>query len=171
VDVRLSLRPTLLVAGLLAALAMAMPSSAGAAPVVTPHGVGGLRLGATVGALRQKGLIGGVRKGCPFAPSQRVAPLRGALEGWATFAEGTRLTSFSIDGGAETGRHIGVGSTVGAARAAYPKGEWMPPRKTSPFFIGLLWVNRSSDPKMAFVFDPKSFRVESINVPAPAFCE
>jgi len=144
---------------------------AAVAPPITPHGVGALRLGATVQALHRQQLIGGLRKGCPFVTGQRVAPLRAPLDGWATFANGTRLTSFTIEGGAETGRHIGIGSTVGQARSAYPKAEWQPPRKTSPFFVGLLWVNSSSNPKMTFMFDPDTYRVDAIAVPTPSFCD
>jgi len=67
--------------------------------------------------------------------------------------------------------HVGIGSTAGEARSAYPMGEWLPPRKTSPFFVGLLSVNGFEHPKMSFVFDRKTFRVEAITVPSPGFCD
>src|SRR4051794_20056033 len=96
--------------------------------VVTPSGVGAVRLGTTPAALRQKNLIGNLRKGCELEPGQRVAPLRAPLRGWATFAaHGHGLTQLTIEGGAETARHIGVGSTGSEALAAYPDGLYQRP--------------------------------------------
>ena len=161
---------------LLVAVAAVTASSAAAAgaqtPVVTTSGVGAIRLGATPAALRQKNLIGNLRKGCELEPGQRVAPLRAPLRGWATFAaHGHGLTGLTIEGGAETVRHIAVGSTAAEARAAYPQARYQAPGTAKPFAQGFLWIPNLTQPKMTLVVDPGSRTVEAITVPAPAFCE
>jgi hypothetical protein len=150
-----------------------LPGAADAStPIITPSGVGALQLGATVKSLRQRGLIGGLRKGCELDPGQRVAPLRAPLSGWAIFGGGGgRLASLTIEGGAETAHGIGVGSTAAEARASYPSGEWLSPQKMYPLPVGLLWVNGYRHPKLSFLVNPSTYRVESIAVPSPNFCE
>jgi hypothetical protein len=141
-------------------------------PTITSHGIGQVRLGATIGALSRRHLIGGLRKGCELDAGQRVAPLRSPLSGWATFeGGGRRLTSISIEGGAETARGIGVGSTAAQARSAYPAAEWFSPQRMYPLPVGLLWVNRSNHPKFSVLVDPETNLVESIAIPSPNFCE
>lgn len=143
-----------------------------AEPTITPRGVGRLRLGATIGSLGRRHLIGRLRRGCELDPGQRVAPLRAPLSGWAIFAGGgRRLSMISIEGGAETARGIGVDSTAAEARAAYPEGEWHSPRQMYPLPLGLLEINRSSHPSLAFVVDPATRLVESVAVPSPNLCE
>jgi hypothetical protein len=101
-----------------------------------------------------------------------VAPLRAPLRGWATFAaHGHGLTQLTIEGGAETARHIAVGSTAAAARAAYPVGHYEAPGTAKPFAQGFLWVPNLNHAKMTFVIEPGSRTVEAIAVPTPAFCE
>jgi hypothetical protein len=168
---RSHLAATLLVATFLSSTLL--PGAAGAStPIITPSGVGALRLGATAKSLHQRGLVGGLRKGCELDPGQRVARLLSPLSGWATFGGGDgRLISLTIEGGAETARGIGVGSTAADARAAYPSGEWLSPQKMYPLPVGLLWVNGYRHPKLSFVVDPSTYRVESIAIPSPNFCE
>jgi hypothetical protein len=140
--------------------------------IVTDRGVGAIHLGEGAVALIHRGLIGNLRKGCELDPAQRVAPLRAPLRGWATFAtRGHELTQLTIEGGAETARHIAVGSTVTAARAAYPVAHYQAPGTAKPFAQGFLWVPNQNHPRMTFVIDPASRTVESIAVPTPAFCE
>lgn len=101
-----------------------------------------------------------------------MAPLRAPLAGWATFADGKRrLTAISIEGGAETAGGIGVGSTAAEARSAYPAAEWVSPQQMYPLPIGVLWVNRSRDPKLTILTDPSTYLVTAITVPGPNFCE
>ena len=162
----------LAVAALCAGLMLWSAGAALAAPVITPQGVGGLKLGATSKALQQRGLIGGLRKGCELDPGQRVAPLRAPLKGWAVFEPGhPGLHAFTIEGGAETALHIGVGSTATAARSAYPNGHYEAPGTAQPFAEGFLWVPSVSKPKLTMVIDPGTRKVEAISVPAPSFCE
>lgn len=143
-----------------------------ASPFITPHGAGGLRLGATVKALHRKGLIGGLRKGCELDAGQRIAPLRAPLQGWAVFESGhKKLSSFTIEGGAETASHIDIGSTATEARTAYPTALYQAPGTADPFAEGFLWVPNTSKPKMTFIIEPDSRQVEAISVPSPSFCE
>ncbi len=143
-----------------------------AGPRITPRGVGSLRLGATIRSLRRRHLIGGLRKGCELYSGQRVAPLLSPLSGWATFeGGGQKLASISIEGGAETVKGIGAGSTAAEARTAYPAGQWLSPRRMYPLPVGLLWVNHPSHPKFGILVDPETHRVASISIPSPNFCE
>ncbi len=123
-------------------------------------------------SLHRRGLIGRVRKGCELDPGQRVAPLRGPFSGWAIFSEGHyRLTSIQVESGAETARGVGIGSTAREARAAYPSADWSSPREMYPLPVGLLTVVKNHHAKLSFLFDPNTYRVESILIPSPNFCE
>lgn len=140
--------------------------------IIKPGSVGGLKLGDTIRSLRERRLIGVLRPGCELDPGQRFANLRPPLKGVAIFFHGgRRLSSIVVEGGAETARGIRVGSTVRAAREAYPKAEYDPPGSNEPFAEGFLWVNRASNPRMTFLITPDSKRVLSISVPSVNFCE
>jgi hypothetical protein len=142
------------------------------AAIITPHGVGQLHLGATVASLHRRHLIRGLHPGCELDPGQRVARLRPPLKGFAVFAAGKkRLTSIAIDAGAETVKHIGIGSTPKEARAAYPNALYKPPGSLEPFAEGFLFINNIAHPKMTFIFDSKTHLISEIDVPAPNFCE
>jgi hypothetical protein len=166
------IRQFLGVVAICAGVVLCSGSAAIASPFITPHGVGGLRLGATVKVLHRKGLIGGLRKGCELDRGQRIAPLRGPLSGWAVFRSGRkRLSAVTIEGGAETARHIGVGSTAAEARDAYPDALYEAPGTAKPFAEGFLWVPSLSKPKLTMIVEPGSLQVEAISVPSPNFCE
>jgi hypothetical protein len=140
--------------------------------IVKPGSVGELKLGDTIRSLHRRKLIGVLRPGCELDPGQRFANLRPPLKGVAIFFHGgKRLSSIVVEGGAETTTGIRVGSTVRAAREAYPKAEYDPPGSNEPFAEGFLWVNRASNPRMTFLITPDSRRVLSISVPSVNFCE
>jgi hypothetical protein len=160
-----------------ASLSMLGGDVAAAAPktktfVVTNRGVAAVHLGASAASLRRKNLIGNLRKGCELEPGQQVAPLDAPLRGWATFgAHGHGLTQLTIEGGAETARHVAVGSTASEARGAYPNALYEGPGTVKPFAQGFLWIPSLTHPKMTFIVEPGSRTVEAITVPSPAFCE
>lgn len=165
-------RRAIAVSALAATVALAAAGSAFAAPVITSHGVGAIRLGAPARSLQSKGLIGGLRKGCELDPGQRVAPLRSPLKGWAIFGSASSgLRSVTVEAGAETARQIGIGSTAGEARKAYPKALYQAPGTADPFPVGFLWVPSPSKPKLTMTFEPDTRKVEAISVPSPSFCE
>lgn len=147
-------------------------SYAPAMQIVKPGQVGQIHLGETIASLSKRKLIGGLKRGCELDPGQRVAPLKAPLEGFAIFFHGgKRLSSLAIEGGAITAQGIAVGTAAAAARDAYPKAEYDRPGSLEPFAQGFLWVNRSTHPKMTFLIEPSSKRVEAIDLPSPNFCE
>jgi hypothetical protein len=141
-------------------------------PIVGPGRAGEILLGDRVAALHKRHLIGRLRPGCELDPGQRVAPLRPPLEGVAVFGNPrNEVQILVVEGGAETVQGIGVGSSAGQARKAYPKAAFDPPRTLKPFLEGFLWVNSRRKPRMTFTFDPNTSRVSAISVPFPNLCE
>jgi hypothetical protein len=139
--------------------------------IVSPRGIGALRLGATVKALRHRFLIDRVGPGCEFH-DELAANLLDPFSGLAVFGPpDRRLSTLAIRGGAETARHVGIGSTVGDARRAYPGAVYDPPGSFEPFAEGFIWVGGRAHPKMTFTIDPKSGAISEIDVPSPDFCE
>jgi hypothetical protein len=140
--------------------------------IVGPGRAGEILLGDTVKALHRRHLIGRLKPGCELDPGQRVAPLRPPLEGVAVFGNPrNEVEVLVVEGGAVTTEAIQVGSTAAAARKAYPKAEYDPPRTLKPFLEGFLWVNSRRKPRMTFTFDPHTRRVSAISVPFPNLCE
>ena len=162
---------------LCAALAAAVAVPAGALTLApkpqeaSPRGVGEVRLGRTIEALRGDGLIGGAQRGCELAQGERVAPLKGQLQGWAHFYPGRRLSSVAVTSGAATAAGVRIGTPVGEARKAYPAAPYDKPMTAAPFPVGFIWIGGDSNPKMTLVIDPDSLKVREIAVPAPSFCE
>ena len=136
-----------------------------------PKGVGALRLGRTIDALRDEGLIGGASKGCELARGERVAPLKAPFEGSAHFYPGRRLSALSITGGAETAAGVAIGTAGGPARKAYPAATYDPPPPRAPIQVGFIWIGGRFHPKMTLVIDPDSHRVSEIAIPYPSICE
>lgn len=141
-------------------------------PTITAQGVGAVKIGSTLQELQAKKLVGGARKGCELSPGERVAPLRRGLEGFAVFYPKDRVIAVSVSGGAaRTAAHIGVGSSVGEARAAYPQAPYDPPPPRAPIQAGFVWVGGRAHPKITLVIDPDTHRVSEISVPFPNICE
>jgi hypothetical protein len=141
-------------------------------PQVTPKGVGGVKIGATLQELQGKGLVGGARKGCELSPGERVAPLRAPLKGFAVFYPKNRVISVSVTGGpAKTAARIGIGAPVGEARQAYPGAVYDAPPPRAPIQVGFIWIGGRMHPKMTLVIDPDTHRVSEISVPFPNICE
>jgi hypothetical protein len=140
--------------------------------LITPQGIGALRLGTPAKELQQHHLIGGLHPGCELYDGQRGAALRPPYDGFAVFVDpGTRLTALAIRGGAETVKHIGIGSTVAEARNAYPLAPYDPPGTLEPFAEGFLWVGGRAHPKLILTIGPKSRRVWQIEVSSVGACE
>jgi len=163
----LAVLTALLVAGGPAGAKTLAPAGATAKPT----GVGDLRLGRTIDALRSEGLIGGAGKGCELARGERVAPLKPPLEGIAHFYPGRRLSALSVTGGAETAAEVGIGTPAGLARKAYPKATYDPPPPRAPIHVGFIWIGGRYHPKMTLVIDPDSHRVSEIAIRYPSICE
>jgi hypothetical protein len=141
-------------------------------PLVTPRGVGGVQLGATVASLHKRHLIGRLRQGCELDPGQRVARLRAPLNGFAIFGHpNDRVSSIVLRGNAKTARHVGIGSRPGEVTSAYPHATYDPPGSNDPFAEGFIWVNQIAHPKLTFTVDADTRLISEISVPSPNFCE
>lgn len=172
-----------LVLALLAVAAAALPAVAGGndfdaeseplrATVVSSRGAGPVHLGDTVRSLHRRHLIGRLRPGCELDPGQRVARLRSPLKGFAIFSHpDNRVRSLTIEGGGETARGVGIGTSPSEARELYPNAEYDPPGTAGPFEDGFIWVNNTQSPKLTFVVDADTRVISQIDVPFPAFCE
>ncbi|HEU4739679.1 MAG TPA: hypothetical protein VFS54_11465 [Solirubrobacterales bacterium] len=171
------------VLALLAIAAAALPAAAGGsdltrapeplrAAIVSPRGVGPVHLGDTVRSLHRRHLIGRLRPGCELDRGQRVARLRSPLNGFAIFSHpNTRVRSLAIQGGAETAKGVGIGTSPAEAQEIYPNAEYDPPGTVGPFEDGFIWVNNNQSPKLTFVVDADSRVISQIDVPFPNFCE
>jgi hypothetical protein len=152
-----------------AVLAAALCGAAvAAAPVVGPQGVGALRLGMTRSASSAY-TTGALHKGCTLGrPIHYWALLRAPLKGTAIFGGNTptsKVVAISIQGGAKTAAGIGIGSTAAAVKHAYPTAHpesSVEPLKFTALRVGSRWW---------FMLDRKNGHVNSIEIPAPDFCE
>jgi hypothetical protein len=171
------------VLALLALAVAALPATAGGydfagtseplrATVVGPHGAGAVHLGDTVRSLHRRHLIGRLRPGCELDPGQRAARLRSPLKGFAIFSHpNNRVRSLAIEGGGETAKGVGIGTSPSEARQLYPNAEYDPPGTAGPFEDGFIWVNSNQSPKLTFVVDADTHVISQIDVPFPNFCE
>src|SRR5919108_351017 len=89
---------------------------------ITFSGVGQVKLGMTFKQLREKGLVGKLRKGCELAPNTRTARLRSPLKGAVNFTQSLprKATDITIRGGAEA-RGVGIGDKLADIKAKFPK--------------------------------------------------
>ena len=143
--------------------------------VLTEVGVGRLRLGRPLAAIRADHLVGRVSAGCELAsPRPVVAKLVAPLKGFATFS-GTgpakRLVSLSVTGGARTTRGVTVGTTAARVRRAYPRARVEHSPAPNPLQFDAIVVTRADQDRIWFMLDRKDGRVQSIDVPGPEFCE
>ncbi len=148
-------------------------ASAQTAPVpqVTAAGVGGVNLGASYRKLRQKHLVGPIRKGCPLASNTRSARLLAPMKGIVDFTRKTprRVVDIFVEGGAAA-RGVGIGATIQDIQAAYPSA--IVNHGTEPTFrITLVEIPRNDGGRIQFGVDVDTKQVSSIGIPFIAFCE
>src|SRR5690349_2706852 len=142
----------------LAATSLALAAVAASAAIadaagtqkVTPQRVGGVHLGDRHATLRARGLVGPLRHGCelggPTTRSARLkAPLRGSVD--YTLKNPRRVTDIQVTGGARA-RGVGVGSTLQAVRAAFPKARL--DHRTDQFGFTLAKVPRNGGGRLQF---------------------
>ena len=164
-----------------AALATAGAIATGVAPgqtgraatkKITAQGVGQVKLGMTHRELRERGLVGRLRRGCELGgPDTRSARLRRPLRGQVNYTTTTprRVTDITIRGGARA-RGVGIGATIRQIRAAFPKARVN--RATEEVFgITLVRIPRNGGGPMRFAVDVDTRRTTLIGVPIIAFCE
>jgi hypothetical protein len=153
------------------------PGVSGAAlAVASAKGVGPLHLGDTIASLRRRHLIGPVGEGqCYGDRDERGAGLEAPLSGFAYFMRG-KLSALSILGGAETAKHIQVGSTLAEARKSYPRATFDSSDTLLPItgevMAGVLWINRRFHSQIALTTTHEiRGLISEIDVPGPLFCK
>jgi hypothetical protein len=169
---------TLLASAALGALAIApaaAPGEAGhaaAAQKITAAGVGDVKLGKTFRELRDAGLIGPKRPGCPLGgPNTRSARLKAPLTGFVDLNQASprRVRSILIRGGAKA-RGVGIGATIAQIKAAFPKARV--DRSTEDVFgITLVRIPKDGGGRIKFAVDVDTKKTTMIGVPFIPFCE
>jgi hypothetical protein len=171
----LSLRTALSTAAVVAAVGAggAAASSLHAAAVkITPSGVGGVKVGRTYTALRQKGLVGKIHHGCELGgPNTRSANLKSPLKGQVNFTlhAPRKVTDITIRGGA-TARGVGIGATIAQIKSAFPKAK-VDHSTDSTFELTFVRIPKNGGGKIEFGVSTKSHKTTLIGVPVIAVCE
>jgi hypothetical protein len=166
-----------LAAAALGAVALApaiAPGSAAAPKKITGAGVGAVKLGKTFRELRDAGLLGPMRPGCPLGgPNTRSARLKAPLRGsvnLTTNQRPRRVRSIAVLGGARA-RGLGVGATIAQIRNKFPGARV--DRNTEEIF-GFTLVRipkRGPGDRFQFAVDVDSGKTTQIGVPGVAVCE
>jgi hypothetical protein len=161
-----------LIAAAVAALVLAVPASALAPQKITRHGVGQVRLGMTFKELREKGLVGRLRRGCELGgPDTRSARLRSPLRGVVDFTQTRprKVTNITIRRGARA-RGVKVGDRIRDIKDAYPKARVN--RATEDVFgVWLVRVPRTGGGRFTFSVPVDTKRIDQIGVPFIPFCD
>ncbi len=155
---------------LLAGVALSPPAFSAA--LITPQGVGPIKLGARYSDLKAKGLVEPMGPGCEVAgPNTRSARLRPPLKGSIdlTLSEPRRVSTITIYRGA-TARGVAVGATSQAVKAAFPAAKFDRSGEET-FGVTFVEVPRGKGGPIAFAVSTKTKRVEQIAVPNISVCD
>jgi hypothetical protein len=161
-----------LIAAAVVVLMLALPASAAAPKKITRNGVGAVKLGMTFKELREKGLVGRLRRGCPLGGTDtRTARLRSPLRGDVDFTltRPRKVTNITIRRGARA-RGVKVGDRLRDIREAYPKAKVR--RDTEEVFgVWLVRIPRNGGGRIRFAVDADTRKITLIGVPEVPFCE
>jgi hypothetical protein len=161
-----------LIAAAVVALMLALPASAAAPKKITRNGVGQVKLGMTFQELRDKGLVGRLRRGCELGgPNTRSARLRSPLSGHVDFSltAPRTATNITVRRGARA-RGVKVGDRLRDIRDAYPKAK-VNKATEEVFGIWLVRVPRNGGGPIRFAVSADTRRITLIGVPQIPFCE
>jgi hypothetical protein len=147
------------------------PAQSAAVKRITASRVGAVHVGDRYQTLRARGLVGRIRTACSITHS-KGAPLNPPLQGSVDLTDGTprRVRDITISGAGAKARGVGVGSTAGAVRRAFPKARF-DHSSESVFGITTVKVPRSEGGPWQLGVDTKTHRVTVIGVPFVAFCD
>jgi hypothetical protein len=166
-----------LAAAALGAVALApaiAPGSAAAPKKITAAGVGQVKLGKTFRELRDDGLLGPKRPGCPLGgPDTRSARLKAPLKGsvdLSTNRRPRRVRSIAVTGGARA-RGVGIGATIAQIRDKFP-GARVDRDTEEVFRFTLVRIpKRGPGDRFQFAVDVDTDRTIQIGVPGIAVCD
>jgi hypothetical protein len=155
------------------ALAPAIAPGSAAPKKITAAGVGQVKLGMTFRELRDAGLLGPMRPGCPLGgPNTRSARLKAPLKGsvdLTTNQRPRRVRTISVRGGARA-RGVGIGATIAQIRDKFPKAKV--DRNTEEVFgFTLVRIPKNGGGRIQFAVDVDTKRTTSIGVPGIAVCD
>jgi hypothetical protein len=156
------------------ALAPAMATGSAAPKKITAAGVGQVKLGKTFRELRDDGLLGRMRPGCPLGgPDTRSARLRSPLRGsvdLSTNQRPRRVRNITVTGGARA-RGVGVGATIAQIRAKFP-GARVDRNTEEVFGFTLVRIPKSGPgDRFQFAVDVDTDRTIQIGIPGIAVCD
>lgn len=140
---------------------------------ITAAGVGKVKLGKTFRELRDAGLLGRIRPGCPLGgPNTRSARLKAPLKGFVNLSTNRRprrVRDITVRGGARA-RGVGVGATIAQIKAAFPKAKV--DRNTEEVFgFTLVRIPKNGGGRIQFAVDVDTGKTTSIGVPGIAVCD
>ena len=143
-----------------------------AAKKIGPKHVGAVQIGMTYKEARDKGLIGGIREGCPLAGgSARAARLKAPLKGSVdlTRKRPRKIRNITVEGGAKA-RGVGIGATIPQIKDAFPKAE-VDHSTDETFALTLVRIPKDGGGRFQFGVDTGTKKTVVIGVPYIAFCE
>ena len=156
-----------------AAAAAPAGTSGGADQKFSGAGVGKVKLGRTFRSLRDAGLLGPKRPGCPLGGTNtRVARLKAPLKGSVNLTTRRRprtVRSIALRGGA-TARGVGIGSSIAKIKAAFP-GAKVDRNTEEVFGITLVKVPKAAGGRFHFAVDVDTKKTTLIGIPVIEFCE
>ena len=133
-----------------------------------------MKLGKTFRELRDAGLLGRMRRGCPLGgPDTRSARLKAPLEGFVNLTTNRRprrVRDITVRGGARA-RGVGIGATIAQIKAAFPAAKV--DRATEEVF-GFTLVRipkQGRGDRFQFAVDVGTKKTTSIGIPGVAVCE
>jgi hypothetical protein len=166
------MRRTLAACTAVALLALGPGAATAAAPKkITPKGIGQVKLGMTHKQLRQKGLVGRLRKGCPLAENTRTARLLAPLKGAVNYTQSNprKATDVTIKGGAKA-RGVGIGDTLADIKAKFPRRK-VDHSQDDVLGITFVHIPNRAHVKEQFAIDVDTKKITLIGVPFIAVCE
>ena len=178
----MSLRPSLLLAlvaaavavGVLAIASSASPPAGGAAVAkITPVRVDGVHLGDRHTDLRARGKVGKIQPGCELAENTRsarlLAPLKGSVN--YTLSSPRKVDNIAVRGGAKA-RGVGIGATIAQIKAKFPHAK-VDHSTDQVFQVTLVQTPKRpvSGGRITFGVSTQTHKTTINGVPFIAFCE